>query len=210
MQDILEKNKLSNLSDYELLKKIFLSDNTIKSIQEKFMPLTNLKNASLNELKSLNGFNNKKAQRMLAALELAKRLYLNKPKRRAKLKTAKDIYEYMRYLYDGLDQEVFYTLYFNSKQELLSIKMLYKGLINRVDAHPREIFKEACILSASRIVCMHNHPSGDSNPSLDDIAFTDTIKRAGELMGINVIDHIIVTDHNYYSFLEHNRVFSFF
>lgn len=76
------------------------------------------------------------------------------------------------------------------------------GTINRSVVHPREIFKEAYLLSASSIVCMHNHPSGDVTPSHEDILFTNNIMEVGRIQKIPVVDHIIVTDYEYYSFYE--------
>ena len=72
--------------------------------------------------------------------------------------------------------------------------------------HPRDIFKEAYKLNAAFIICVHNHPSGDVNPSLDDINVTKRIFEIGDLMGIKLVDHIIVSENNYYSFLENGKI----
>ena len=76
------------------------------------------------------------------------------------------------------------------------------GTINKSVVHPREIFKEAYRLSASSIVCLHNHPSGDSTPSYQDISLTKSLVKIGEINGIPVVDHLIITDKGYYSFYE--------
>lgn len=78
------------------------------------------------------------------------------------------------------------------------------GTINQSITHPREIFKEAYRLSASSIVCMHNHPSNDIRPSREDIKFTENLVRTGYIQGIPILDHIIVGDDNYYSFYDNN------
>ena len=80
------------------------------------------------------------------------------------------------------------------------------GTLNRSIVHPREIFKEAYKLSASTIICIHNHPSNDTNPSKADIEFTKNLVKIGKIQGIPIIDHIIVGNDNYYSFLEHNNL----
>lgn len=80
------------------------------------------------------------------------------------------------------------------------------GTINRSAIHPREIFKEAYRLSASSIVCMHNHPSGNLTPSKADIDLTEKLIKIGHLQGIPIIDHIIVGDDDFYSFYEHNNI----
>ena len=119
------------------------------------------------------------------------------------MESPQKIFEGTRYLFSNLKQEYFYALYFNTKKELIGKKLLFIGTINQSIVHPREIFKTAYKLSASFIVCMHNHPSNDTTPSLADIDLTDKLVRIGKIQGIYVIDHIIVGSDNYYSFFEH-------
>ncbi len=118
----------------------------------------------------------------------------------------KDIFESVRYLFAGKKQECFYALYFNQKQELLERKLLFMGTVNRSVVHPREVFKEAYLLSASSVICIHNHPSGDVTPSMEDIRVTKALIEIGEMNGIPVLDHLIVSDDAYYSFREHGRM----
>ena len=84
------------------------------------------------------------------------------------------------------------------------MKLLFKGTINKSSVHPREIFKEAYKEDASYIVCLHNHPSGNVNPSSKDIEFTTYLVKLGMLHGVYIYDHIIVSDDNYFSFLDNN------
>ena len=84
--------------------------------------------------------------------------------------------------------------------------MIFKGTINCSITHTREIFKEAYLVSASSIVCLHNHPSNDVTPSKEDILFTEKLMKTGTIQGIPVIDHIIVGESNYYSFYEHKDI----
>lgn len=80
------------------------------------------------------------------------------------------------------------------------------GTINKSIAHPREVFKEAYRLSASSIICIHNHPSGNLTPSKEDVLFTDSLVKIGKLQGIPILDHIIVNDESYYSFYEQRNI----
>ena len=80
------------------------------------------------------------------------------------------------------------------------------GTINQSITHPREVFKEAYLLSASSIVCLHNHPSNDIRPSIEDINFTRSLVDIGRIQGIPILDHIIVGDDSYYSFYEHHNI----
>ena len=79
------------------------------------------------------------------------------------------------------------------------------GTINRSIVHPREIFKEAYLTSASKIVCMHNHPSGDITPSMEDIHLTKSLIEIGKMQGIMIMDHLIMGENNYYSFYDEKR-----
>ena len=116
------------------------------------------------------------------------------------------IYSASRYLFKDKKQELFYCFYLNNKQELIERKLLFMGTINCSTTHPREIFKEAYKVSASSIVCIHNHPTNDVTPSRADIEFTKRLMKTGNIQGIPVVDHIIVGDNSFYSFYEHLNI----
>jgi DNA repair protein RadC len=103
-------------------------------------------------------------------------------------------------------QELFYCLYFNSKQQLVGKKLLFIGTVNKSITHPREIFKYAYLYSATSIICIHNHPSGDITPSKEDISFTDVLIEIGLIQKIPLLDHVIVSDNNYYSFQDNGKI----
>ena len=94
----------------------------------------------------------------------------------------------------------------NNKKRIIKNKLLYIGTINQTLIHPRDIFKEAYLLSASAIICIHNHPSGNTAPSKEDIMMTKNLKEVGLIMGINVVDHIIIGKNSYYSFFENGDI----
>lgn len=170
--------------------------------------IKNLKDANVGQITNIKGIGTVKATEIICAIELGKRIYCNTPKIKEKLMNAREIYESSKYLFVGKMQEEFYCLYFNNKQELIERKLLFMGTINRSVVHPREVFKEAYITSASSIVCIHNHPSGDTKPSREDIIFTKSLVEIGRVSGIPIIDHIIVGDNSYYSFYESSDVFN--
>ena len=101
-----------------------------------------------------------------------------------------------------------YALYFDNKQRLIEKKLLFIGTVNQSVVHPREIFKEAYRLSASSIICIHNHPSNDTTPSKQDIIFTENLFKIGAIQGIPILDHIIVSENKYFSFYEHKNNFN--
>lgn len=199
-----------NLSDKELLAILLKTGTKDKDVNTlatevltKYGSLQKLENASLRSLLEIKGIGKVKAIEILGVIELGKRIFYQKEnKYLKKMTTAKEIWENTKYLFASKNQECFYCLYFDNKQKLIEEKLLFMGTINRSVVHPREIFREAYLLSASSIVCLHNHPSGDVRPSHEDILFTKNIMEIGKMQGIPVIDHLIVTDYEYYSFYE--------
>lgn len=202
-----------NLSDAELLAIILktgtssvsaveLAYNILKCIDG----LSNLKDISYDMLVDIKGIGSAKAVEILSVTELAKRIYYDISYDNDLSFTSPDvIYNNNKYLFDNVKQERFYCLYLNSKKKLIERKLLFMGTVNKSVVHPREIFKEAYRLSASSIVCFHNHPSGDVTPSREDIELTNSLIRIGEMNGIPVVDHVIFGFDNYYSFYENSR-----
>lgn len=201
-----------NLSDKELLSIILKTGTKNKNVNDlsiellKNYSLEDLKNISIEDLIKIKGIGEVKAIELLATIELGKRIFLKEPKKLVKLQSAEEIWNYSKYLFNNVKQEYFYSFYFNSKQELIERKLLYMGTVNTSTTHTREIFKEAYKVSASSIVCLHNHPSNDTTPSQADIIFTERLMKTGTLQGIPVVDHIIVGDNSFYSFYEHKNI----
>lgn len=99
-------------------------------------------------------------------------------------------------------KEVFITLHLDGKNRIICCDLVSIGSLNQSIVHPREVFKTACLSNAAAIICIHQHPSGDPTPSSEDIAITRRLKEAGDIMGIKILDHIIVGDGEYLSFVE--------
>lgn len=183
-------------------KKLNVNDISLMIIDKYDM--SELKDISVNDLVKIDGIGTIKAITLIAAIELGKRIYMMEPTIYKKLCTPEEIFINTKYLFNGLKQEHFYCLYFNSKQELIGKKLLFIGTVNNSVTHPREVFREAYRLSAYSIVCIHNHPSNDITPSKEDIVFTNSLVQIGKIQGIPLIDHIIIGDSKYYSFYENN------
>jgi len=99
-------------------------------------------------------------------------------------------------------KEQFITLHLDGKNRIICMDVVSIGSLNQSIVHPREVFKTACISNAAAIICVHQHPTGDPTPSSEDISITRRLKEAGEIMGIKLLDHIIVGDGEYLSFVE--------
>ncbi len=117
-----------------------------------------------------------------------------------KIYSSESIFNYYKDKLSDKLQEHFYCVYLDTKNHIIKDKLLFIGTINQSLVHPREVFKEAYLLSATSIICLHNHPSGNVNPSNNDIIITKQLKEVGLLLGINVLDHIIIGKDKYYSF----------
>jgi len=99
-------------------------------------------------------------------------------------------------------KEMFLTLHLDGKNRIMALDMVSVGSLNQSIVHPREVFKTACLSNAAALILIHQHPSGDPTPSSEDISITRRLKEAGELMGIRVLDHIIIGEGEYCSFVE--------
>lgn len=207
-----KKYGVENLSNNELISIILSSGTKNISVKElssnilgKLDDISDLKNMTLNKLKQTKGIGEVKAITLLSALELGKRVYYEKNISKIKMNSADKIYNYMKDIVCNKNQEYFYALYLDSKKNLIDKKLLFIGTINKSIVHPREIFKYAYLLSASSIVCIHNHPSGDPLPSKEDMLITKHLVDIGKIQGISVVDHIII-GNNYYSFYENGDI----
>lgn len=205
------KYGVNNLSNEDLLS-IIIKNGTkgysvrdlSLSILKKIGGIEKLKDINLHTLDDIKGLGNVKKMEILSCIELGKRIYLKNNFVRQKFIHPREIYQNNLYLFKGLKQECFYVFYLDCKKYLIERKLLFMGTINRSIIHPREVFKHAYLCSASSIICMHNHPSGDVIPSNADIEITKTLLEIGRIQGIDLIDHIVVSDLNYFSFYENN------
>ena len=203
-----------NLSNEELLMILLRSGTKKYSIKELAIRLlevsggiSNFRNMTYQKLMSIEGIGRVKAIEIEAVVELSRRIYMDK--------TSKDIVSctnpetiiyYFNSLFKDKMQEEFYVIYLDNKKNYLDKKKLFVGSINASIVHPREIFKQAYLVSASFIICIHNHPSGDPVPSREDVEFTNKLYKIGNLHGIYLVDHIVIGRDTYYSFYANNNI----
>jgi len=204
---------VDNLRDEELLAILLGTGTKNKNVIElskqilKAHPKKKLINITYKELVRHPGINMAKACLILSSIELVKRLMNIKSETLPIIETKQDIVAQVSDLRDK-KQEHFMVLYLNARKELIYKKDLFVGVLNGSLVHPREIFVEALNeehISAT-IILVHNHPSGDSEPSEEDIATTKRIIDAGKLMGISVQDHIIISQMRAFSFKENKLI----
>lgn len=119
-----------------------------------------------------------------------------------KISSPKDVYELMKDYLKGADREYLVLLSLDMKNNINSINTVSIGSLNSSIVHPREIFKTAILSNAASIILIHNHPSGDTTPSKEDINITYRIKESGKMLGIELLDHVILGDNSYSSLKE--------
>lgn len=146
------------------------------------------------ELVALDGVGPASAARLLACLEISRRASARKSERRPTISTPEDVVSVCALQLRGRDREHFWTLALNTKNRLLRVIEVSVGSLNASIVHPRELFREAVRLSAASVVVVHNHPSGDPTPSGADIQLTRRIVKAGDVLGIEVLDHVVIGD----------------
>ena len=205
------KYGVNNLQTSELISIILNTGTNNKSILElsnNILDLVDniyeLKDLTLNKLKTIEGIGDVKAIKLLSAIELGKRVYNDKTYNKIKLNSALKVYEFIKDEFSD-NQEYFYAIYLDTKNNFIDKKLLFIGTINKSIVHPREIFKYAYLLSASKIICVHNHPSGEIEPSKEDILLTKNLIEISLIQGISIIDHIII-GNGYYSFKENGNI----
>jgi len=201
------------LSNAELLAILIGSGSTKESAVDLMKKVLNDCHNSLNtlgkktvlDLCTYNGIGEAKAISILAACELGKRRQQETPEERPKLDTATKIYNEMHPQMQDLDVEEFWVLLLNQNNRLIKKVRISRGGISETTVDIRVIMKEAVLHNATILAVCHNHPSGNLTPSKADDELTKSIKRACELMRIFFMDHVIITDGQYYSYHELGR-----
>lgn len=205
---------VSNLSTEELLAIII--KNGTKNVSSKMLAteilsktdgLKNTEVLNYDFLKSIKGIGSAKACDIVAAIELGKRISMNiKSLNGMRFNNSSLVFDYYKKIIGDKKQEYFYAIYLDSSKKVIKDKVLFVGTLNHSIVHPREVFKEAYLLSASSFICVHNHPSGNVFPSKEDIEITKQLKEIGLMMGVPLVDHIIIGIDKYYSFFENGDI----
>ena len=158
---------------------------------------------SVSALEKIAGLGSAGASVICASLELGRRLF---PARRRCLGRPEDVFSHIRH-YGDRKQEHMICILLNGALEVMATEVVSIGLVNRTVVHPREVFAEAVRLRATAVVVAHNHPSGNLTPSTDDLEVTSVLRRAGELLGIQLADHIIFSSDGYHSMAENGELY---
>lgn len=173
---------------------------TAQRLLNQFGSIKGMAGASLEELAQVRGIGAAKASQIKAAFELANRLdgYPDSDKK-PMVKTPDEVVRLVKGRLKGKKREHFLVILLDTRGQLIKISEISIGSLDSSIVHPREVFKEALSASAASVIFAHNHPSGDPEPSEDDVKLTERLANAGEVMGIDVLDHVIIGDKKYLS-----------
>jgi len=172
----------------------------------EFQGLAGIARARIPQLSALPGMGLAKAAQVKAAFELGKRLATSVDEARAVVRGASDVVALVREELRLREQECLAAVFLDARNQVLRMRILTVGTLTGSPAHPREVFKEALAQGCASVILCHNHPSGDPTPSRDDVALTGRMVKAGELMGIPVLDHIIIGGGRYVSLKEAGKM----
>jgi len=208
----LMKHGASTLSEAELLAIIL----RVGTVQENVVELSkrilreyslrDLCQLSLGELKQFHGINDAKACQVQACAELASRIYTTKAGEKTSIDSSKDVYELIYPELRFTKKENFFCLFLDTRNNLIRKELVSVGNLNTSVIHPREIFRSAIKESANSVILVHNHPSGNPEPSRDDLEITKLLINAGKLMGIHVLDHVVIGENGHVSMADRNLV----
>lgn len=173
-----------------------------------FHGLAGLARSSFAELRAQHGLGDAKAAQIQAAMELGKRLVAAQPEERAVIRSAEDAARLLQSDMAVLDQEHMRVLVLNTRNQVLATNDVYRGNVHTAVVRIGELFREALRHNAPAIILAHNHPSGDPSPSADDVAMTRQAIEGGELLDIEVLDHLVIGGNSYVSLKQQGLAFS--
>lgn len=212
----IEKYGVSSLSDAELLAVLIRNGSHRKNSVTLAMEildchpvhkgLIGLRYLSLQELKKLDGIGRVKAAQILCVAELSKRMTKQRKEERTRMDSPETLAGYFMEEMRTEETEHTIVVYLDNRCRMIRYDRLFVGSVSTSVANPREILKKALQYDASCFVVLHNHPSGDPTPSTADINMSEKLKMAGELVGINLLDHIILGDYQYVSLRERGHI----
>ncbi len=197
------------LSNAELLAILLrtgtIAESAVKLAQKVLIEAGSLRNIvdmNMEQLKTIKGIGTAKALQLQASIELGRRLARTSMSDTITIRSPQDVSTYLMEDLRYLQKEHFVCLFLNTKNHVIGQETLSMGSLNASIVHPREVFRAAIKRSSASIICVHNHPSGDPTPSPEDIQMTARLVEAGQIIGIEVLDHIILGDQNFISLKE--------
>lgn len=180
-----------------------------RKILSKFGSFRNMSHTDIRDWKEFKGLGQAKIAQIKTAIEIARRLLVEDKQTKGKIRSSKDIADIFIDRLRDLKKEVFKIILLDSRNNIIDTVEIIEGTVSQANPSIREIISKALQNFAAGLVCIHNHPSGDPTPSKEDRAFTKELCQAGKIMQINVLDHIIIGDNQYHSFMDTGELLSY-
>ena len=194
-----------DLSEQQLLETLF-GEQAARSLLDSFTSFEALCCASLAELKGLEGIGEKRSVQIKAIVEFSRRIFKKEMNRGAKFTSSYEVFQHYGPMLRGLQQESFFAVLLDNKNRVIKHIEIAKGTINSCAVHVRDILRLALKEGCLSMILLHNHPSGEADPSREDRELTDRVKSACELCGVNVLDHVVVAGNTYVSFADRGLI----
>ncbi len=207
------KSGLNGFHDYEIIE-LLLTLGTprtdckqpSKDALKKFGSLKAVLEASVKNLKEIKGIGDNNVFGLKIAQAVSRRYLADRVVDKDFIHSADEVMEYLKHNLRDKKKEVFLVIYLNGRNQILNMEELFEGTLTTSAVYPREVIKGALVNNAAALVFVHNHPSGNSNPSQDDIALTKRLKTAAEAIDIYIHDHLIIANNDVYSFADHGLI----
>jgi len=213
LRERLLQSGISGFHDYEVVELLLTLGTPMKDCKQqakeaikKFGSLREVISAPAEELQKIKGIGEHNVFGIKLAREVAERFLKEKVKANKFCRSSQDVFDYLYHTMRDLKKEVFSIIFLNSKNCIIDIEQVFEGTLNASAIYPREVIKSAIRHNACSIICIHNHPSGNTEPSPSDREITKNLILACTPVEIKVLDHIIIGDNNYFSFADNSLI----
>ena len=213
LREKFRKSRLAGFNDYEIVEMLLIfgtprrdTKQAAKEAMKKFGSLRGVLEASIDELEEIPGIGRVNAIAINFIRDVARAYLEEKITEPESLKSSQDVYDYLKHDMAGLKKEVFKVLFLNSQNHVLAVENLSKGTVNSSPVSPREVVERALRNHAVSVIFVHNHPSGNPDPSQSDKDLTRDLVFAANAVGIKVLDHIVVGSEICFSFAGHGMI----
>jgi len=196
-----------SVADWQLLQAIGVPETSARELlANSDHLLSNIARMALNDIAAITGIGMNKAAAIVAAIELGRRRQVENKPTKMQVKSSLDTHDILHPHMRDATQEEFWIILLDRRNCILRTERIHIGGMACMVVDPRIIFQKALQYRACSVILSHNHPSGASSPSIDDIRLTEKIKSAGQFLDIKVLDHVIIGDGNYYSFADEGKI----
>ena len=207
------KNGLDGFLDYEIIELLLTlgtprkdCKQSAKDALKKFGSLKAVLEAEPTELKEIKGIGDNNVFGLKIAQSVSRRYLADRIIDQDFIRSADEVIDYLKHNLRDKSREVFLVIYLNGRNQILKMEELFQGTLTTSAVYPREVVKRAVVNDAAALVFVHNHPSGNPNPSKDDLTITKKLKEAAQAIDVSVHDHLIIAGNDVYSFADHGLI----